>query len=270
MTYIRTIWNDRIVENPLTYYMRDNGGSNINLLPPFTEWEFNHPSFNPVIDPQDDYKLTASPNESFRWVQVRVPVLPNTVYTLSTQARYGYIAVFNESITESLPGAAYNASGNITFNSGEHEAVFVLFGNSGDGPGAYHITHPQLELGSAATTFGPRKHYQLSPAPGATTQVGTPLNAANLNKLEIGVQQAHHMILGLDTDASTPSYHANGQLYQIVETKDGGVIRTTTYTYNPADGSLSTETVSGNGVTVTTTYSYNPDGTLGGETKAFT
>ncbi|MFB9330087.1 hypothetical protein ACFFSY_29440 [Paenibacillus aurantiacus] len=270
MTYIRTIWNDRIVENPLTYYMRDNGGSNTNLLPPFTEWEFNHPSFNAVIDPQDDYKLTASPSASFRWVQVKVQVTPNTVYTLSTQERYGYIAVFNESITASLPGAAYRASGNITFNSGEHSVVFVLFGNSGDGPGAYYITHPQLEQGSAATIFGPRKHYKLSPAPGTTTQAGTPINAANLNKLEIGVEEAHAMLLGLDTDSATNTYNTNGQLSQTVEKKGTTTVRTSTFTYNLTDGSLATYAISGNGVTVTTTYSYNGDGSLAGHTKSFT
>lgn len=98
--------------------------------------------------------------------------------------------------------------------------------------------------------------------PGTVTEAGTPLNATNLNKLEIGVREVSQ---GLSTDEPTLTYDSDGNLVMVEEYEGAVIVKTTTLGYD-GEGTLTTVVETTSSKTITTTLHY-VEGKLTNTTK---
>jgi hypothetical protein len=104
----------------------------------------------------------------------------------------------------------------------------------------------------------------LTASPGTVTQTGTPVNAANLNKMENALESiigkdnttvAEVTAIHLETDTRTTQLTFTGSVLTKVEEKNGGtVIKTTVLNYS--SGILTSTVETANGRTVTSTLNY--------------
>ncbi|MDD9266045.1 hypothetical protein ACFPES_03265 [Paenibacillus sp. GCM10023248] len=191
MAYTKTTYIDRAVQWAKRFFMNWDGGSDKNLLPPFSDWTLHA---NAVVT--SPYVLTLNSTGTWQQSYIEVPVLPSTSYAFSctlagSNAGHFYI-LYNSAGAQTFSSSSSTAS-SITFTTQSDTAKIriIVTSASGASTGAIIFTNPQLELGSAATAFAPKKLYTITQSPGTVTQAGTPLNAANLNKMEQGIYDAH-------------------------------------------------------------------------------
>jgi hypothetical protein len=134
--------NTKSIVNP--YVMAEGE----NLLPPFYEWELH--SNATVLSP---YELELNASDSNSGSYIDVPVMKNTLYTMSINGtcNFGvYEVPGNKSILLSYSSATR------TFNTGDLDVVRVYVSNYGRGTGAFTSTNPMLTLGSESKPFVPR------------------------------------------------------------------------------------------------------------------
>lgn len=195
MAYTKTNWLDRAVGWARRFFMNWDGGNDKNLFPPFSDWALHA---NAVVTAP--YTLTLTTFANFSASIFSVPVVGGQTYTISAS-----LAKVSGTGTPYIYGQWYDANGvlisqptNLTGSSlqwvAPSNAVSLSVGctnNATSGTTVFTFTNPQLELGSVATAFAPKKMYTITQSPGTVTQAGTPINAANLNKMEQGIYDAH-------------------------------------------------------------------------------
>ncbi|NRF91522.1 hypothetical protein HQN89_10875 [Paenibacillus frigoriresistens] len=132
------------------------------------------------------------------------------------------------------------------------------------------VQYPMRFFKSGETSGG----VTLSPDNGTVTQAGTPINAANMNKIENALESVigkdnttivETTSIRLETDTRTVQLtYTSGVLTKIEEKNGSTVIKTTNLIYT--SGTLTSVTEVANGRTVTTTLNY-VSGTLDNLTK---
>lgn len=91
----------------------------------------------------------------------------------------------------------------------------------------------------------------------------TPIDAANLNRIEAGIKDAHDALSDKANAQAVADALATKLSGTEADTRYAPVSPTTGITYN-SDGSVATVTENG----VTTTYTYNSDGTVATDVRA--
>jgi hypothetical protein len=143
--------------------------------------------------PQADYTLTLNATATFQNTTYDVECLPSATYTFSILAGSGSTQITPyDSLGNALTSVKLlsDPSTTKTFTTPSNAVKLRMYMSNNTTIGTLAFTNPQLELGSSATAFAPMKTYDVTQAPGIVTQAGTPLNAANLNTLETGLQTA--------------------------------------------------------------------------------
>lgn len=145
--------------------------------------------------PQADYELALNATAGNQYSNIYIPVTPNTIYSISAENPNNQTlkAMFYSDNTY-LSSAAITQVGSIargTFTTPSNcNRVLVELTNTLATVGLVSFKNPQLELGSTVTPFEPMRTYTITQSPGTVTQAGTPINAANMNRLETGLQAA--------------------------------------------------------------------------------
>lgn len=193
MAYTKTVWIDKAVQYARRFFMNWDGGNDKNLLPPFSDWTKHA---NVTIN--SEYTATLVSTGTNQGILIQVPALPSTQYKLQSTLTAS-TGVFNAQVhsldvnnvatylTEINTGTSSSVT--VTTRSDTVRLQVNCFNSSGIG--TFTINNPQLELGSTATTFAPKKMYTITQSGGTVTAAGTPMNAANFNKMEQGIADAH-------------------------------------------------------------------------------
>ena len=213
--YTKTTWTDKAVQFALRYLVYDDNGNGGNLLPSsFASWSMNA-SYNTVQAP-DQLKIIGAGGTSVNTNTVVDNISPNTAYTLSANmTRVGFSAGGNGYMDAEFLDASSVAISNTTNIGNDNAFITSTFTtpsncakirircviNSVETSSAIMtITDPMLELGSTATV---RTAHTIKQSSGLVTQTGTPVNAANLNKMEQGIDEAHSLDVDNVTIADT-------------------------------------------------------------------
>lgn len=129
--------------------------------------------------PVADYELTLNATANSQTSTITVPVLPNTVYTLSAQNG------LNASVGGQLNGVQYQwvtgtANTKATFTTGSSQtSVYIQLSNGvGNSSGVYTFTNPQLERGSVRTPFENLPDYTIGIK--FVSSLGIPANMTDL------------------------------------------------------------------------------------------
>jgi len=144
--------------------------------------------------PQADYTLVLNSTAADQYSTYTLNATPSTSYAFSMGtnkvANTYVLARELDSVGATIVDRTMSTgSDNVVFTTNTNTTqIKIFFGNTT--AGVYTWINQQLEYGSAKTSFAPMKTYDVTQAPGIVTQAGTPLNAANLNALETGLQTA--------------------------------------------------------------------------------
>lgn len=115
---------------------------NINATPHKTYYS------SPTVN-GDTLTTSGSASNYFAYL---IDVKPNTNYILSVSSKTGNVGIYDDSVSTYIT-ATGNSDNSITFNSGSHEQITVVF----YGDGTYE--KPQLEEGTTATEYTPYKEF---------------------------------------------------------------------------------------------------------------
>ena len=181
--YTKTTWIDKAVQYAKRYYMNWDGGNDKNLLPPFSDWTLHANAVATL-----PYTLSGTAQAANEQSTVFVTALPSTTYTFSTTyvnaKAYRIKSALNGTTSTSHVVDSTASSVSFTTDANANQIALVV---SSVAAGAFSVTNPQLELGSSATSFTPKKMYTITQSGGTVTAAGTAVNAANLNNIEQGV-----------------------------------------------------------------------------------
>jgi hypothetical protein len=168
--------------------------------------------------PQADYTLILNSTATDQYSTYTLNATPSTSYAFSMGtnkvANTYVLARELDSVGATIVDRTISTgSDNVVFTTNTNTTqIKIFFGNTT--AGVYTWINQQLEYGSAKTSFSPMKTYDVTQAPGIVTQAGTPLNAANLNALETGLQATAstmdtHIALQTTVHGSTSAATAN-------------------------------------------------------------
>lgn len=185
--YTKTTWTDKAIQYPQRYYLNTDGGNDKNLIPPFTDWTLHANAVATL-----PYTLTLTATASTQVSTVKIPIIGGSNYTVSRSNTSGYYAYrwydINNSVLTSYVFALSDGSGTSATITAPSNAVYIevaLYNNTTIA--TFTFTNPQLELGSSATSFTPKKLYTIKQSNGTVTQAGTAVNATTLNNIEQGI-----------------------------------------------------------------------------------
>jgi hypothetical protein len=151
-----------------------------------------------AVMPVKDYELTLEATAAWQMSHYFVPVVPSTQYTLSYintgGGRSVIYSVADNGTETALASESVTTPRSFTVPAGVSR-IKVAF--TGAAAGTFTFTNPQLEKGSVATAWEPMERYTITQSPGIVTQLGTPINAANLNKIETELETLNTSLGGL-------------------------------------------------------------------------
>jgi hypothetical protein len=189
MAYTKTTWIDKAVQYAKRYFMNSDGGNDKNLLPPFTDWTLHANAVATL-----PYTLTLTATGTFQFSDSpTIPVVVGQVYRVSHTllAANSYCEVYeSDSLTTGFTLLNSQSAGTGFSVTPTKNYARVRYSNGSVSTGTFTFTNPQLELGSTATAFTPKKMYTITQSGGTVTSAGTPVNAAMLNKMEQGIADA--------------------------------------------------------------------------------
>ncbi|OMF35257.1 hypothetical protein BK133_11150 [Paenibacillus sp. FSL H8-0548] len=141
--------------------------------------------------PQDDYTLTLNATAATQASILDVSCLPNQQYAFNNSVNTGVTNIRTLDSNKSIISSKFSYTGVSakTFTT-ESNAAYIRIEVSNVAAGNFNFANLQLELGSVATPWAPMERYEITQSPGIVTQAGTPINAANMNRLETGLQAA--------------------------------------------------------------------------------